>query len=106
MSSSGHGAAYGYGYGYGVQPTYAPPQEYHGPVGYGQYTTPAYAGPSPTPAPYRAPSPTVPQPAAQGGANLTRKFSDRKPVPPLLPDPAYDPSNVHVSIPTQFYPQQ
>lgn len=80
---------------------YVPQQEYHGPVGYGQYlATAAYCAPS---VPYQTSSPTVPQPAAQGGANLTRKFSDRKPVPPLFPDPAYDPTNADVSIPPQFH---
>ncbi|KAF8558836.1 hypothetical protein OG21DRAFT_1503796 [Imleria badia] len=102
-SSSSHG--HGYGFGYGVQLAYAPQQEYHGPIGYGQYPVPAYYTASPNPAPYQVPSPTVPQPAEQGGANLTRKFSDRKPVPPLLPNPTYDPSNSHVSIPPQFYQQ-
>ena len=103
VSSSSHG--HGYGYGYGMQLAYAPQQEYHGPMGYGQYPVAAYRAPSPNHAPYRVPSPTLPHPAGQDGANLTRKFSDRKPVPPLLPNPAYDPSNAHVSIPPQFYHQ-
>ena len=98
------GSSSGHDHGYGMQPAYAPQQEYHGPMGYGQYPVTAYHASS-NPAPYQAPSPTPPQPAAQGGANLTRKFSDRKPVPPLLPNPAYDPSNTHVSIPPQFYQQ-
>ena len=98
------GSSSGHGHGYGMQPAYAPQQEYHGPMGYGQYSGAAYHASS-NPAPYHPPSPAAPQPAAQGGANLTRKFSDRKPVPPLLPNPAYDPSNTHVSIPPQFYQQ-
>lgn len=101
---SGSSSGYGHGYGYSMQPAYAPQQEYHGPMGYGQYSGAAYQASS-NPVPNQSPSPTPPQPAAQGGANLTRKFSDRKPVPPLLPTPAYDPSNTHVSIPPQFYQQ-
>lgn len=36
-----------------------------------------------------------------GGANLTRKYSDRKPVPPLLPSPVHDPSR-RLTLPQQF----
>lgn len=104
-SSSGHGHGHGHGYGYGVQPAYAPQQEYHGAVGYGRYPAVVY-GASSSNAAYRAPSPAAAQPTGQGGgANLTRKFSDRKPVPPLIPTPAYDPSNSRVSIPQQFHQQ-
>ncbi|KAG1755844.1 hypothetical protein EDB19DRAFT_1902026 [Suillus lakei] len=39
-----------------------------------------------------------------GGANLTRKYSDRKPVPPLLPNPVYDPSQSPV-LPSHYYMQ-
>ena len=103
-SSSGHG----HGYGHGPvmpQPAYAPPQEYHGVPGYGQYPVAAYHGPSGNPILYQATPPPVPQPTGQGGANLTRKFSDRKPVPPLFPDPVYDPANAHVTVAPQVYQQ-
>jgi hypothetical protein len=39
-----------------------------------------------------------------GGANLTRKYSNRKPVPPLLPNPVYDPSQSPV-LPSHYYTQ-
>ncbi|KAG9317605.1 hypothetical protein JVU11DRAFT_1814 [Chiua virens] len=100
---SGTSSGHGHGYGYGIQPAYAPPQEYHGPMGYGQYPASAYRPPSPRPLPYQTSPLAVPQPAAQGGTNLTRKFSDRKPVPAHLPDPAYDPTYAHSSVPPQFY---
>ncbi|KAF8842214.1 hypothetical protein BDN67DRAFT_392814 [Paxillus ammoniavirescens] len=104
-SSSGHG----HGFGYGAQPAYAPPlappQGYYGHAGYGRYPAAAYRPPSPNPAPYRSPSPAA-YGDNTGGANLTRKYSDRKPVPPLLPNPIYDPSHPQVSIPQQYYQEQ
>ncbi|KAH7916312.1 hypothetical protein BJ138DRAFT_599421 [Hygrophoropsis aurantiaca] len=89
-SSSGHG----HGYGYGPQTTYAPQQGYYG-QGYPQQPAPFRA-----PSPYRSPSP----PDAMyyngnTGAGLTRKYSDRKPVPPLLPNPVYDPSRSQPAFP-------
>ncbi|KIJ70239.1 hypothetical protein HYDPIDRAFT_23367 [Hydnomerulius pinastri MD-312] len=114
-SSYGHGFGNGDGFGYGAQPAYAPqlaPQQGYygqadyGQAAYGQYPVAAYRTPSPNPAPHRAPSPTAPQAGAYGynpgGANLTRKYSDRKPVPPLLPAPVYDPSHAQVA-PQQYY---
>ncbi|KIO12819.1 hypothetical protein M404DRAFT_993787 [Pisolithus tinctorius Marx 270] len=70
--------------------------------------------------PYREPPPNPPYPPRSphnsppsiaqgsdfncnptGGANLTRKYSDRKPVPPLLPNPVHDPSR-RLTLPQQF----
>ncbi|KAG0705521.1 hypothetical protein DFH29DRAFT_906932 [Suillus ampliporus] len=96
-SSSGHG----HGFGYGPKPAHAPPiapqYGYYG-QGYEQQA-----------APYHVPST---QSSAHshdngvntGGANLTRKYSDRKPVPPLLPNPVYDPSRSPV-LPSHYYMQ-
>ncbi|KAI6047317.1 hypothetical protein EDC04DRAFT_610984 [Pisolithus marmoratus] len=70
----------------------------------------AYREPPPNP-PYPPCSPhSPPASVAQesdfncnptGGANLTRKYSDRKPVPPLLPNPVHDPSR-RLTLPQQF----
>ncbi|KAL4075984.1 hypothetical protein J3A83DRAFT_2095046 [Scleroderma citrinum] len=68
----------------------------------------------PTPIPPVPPHPPYnPSPSAtqepdfncnpDGGASLTRKYSDRKPVPPLLPNPVYDPSR-RFTLPQQFCP--
>jgi hypothetical protein len=106
---SGNSSGHGQGFGYGAQPAYAPPlappQGYYGHAGYGRYPAAAYRPPSPNPAPYRSPSPAA-YGDNTGGANLTRKYSDRKPVPPLLPNPVYDPSHSQVSIPQQHYQEQ
>jgi len=102
-SSSGHGHGWGYGT-YAGQPAYPPQQEYppqldyHGAVSYPAPVV--YRTPSPTSVPYLPSSSGSQQPIGQGGANLTRKFSDRKPVPPLVPYPTYDPT-----VPPQFYQQ-
>ncbi|KAF9222083.1 hypothetical protein BS17DRAFT_784400 [Gyrodon lividus] len=104
-SSSGHGHGFGYGAQSAYAPALAPPQGYCGQTGHGQYPAAACRTPPPNPAPYHAPSP-----AAHGhntnGANLTRKYSDRKPVPPLLPNPVYDPSHTQISLPQQYYQEQ
>jgi len=86
-SSSGHGHGFGYGPGMDYQSQPAQQQGY-----YSQYTQ--QPGAVRAPSPYRTPSPTEQHSIAMGhdaGANLNRKFSDRKPVPPLLPNPVYDP---------------
>lgn len=97
-SSSGHG----HGLGYGPQPAYAPPTVpqygYYGSQGYEQQA-PAYPVPS-TEGPVYNPDNAV----NTGGANLTRKYSNRKPVPPLLPNPVYDPSRSPV-LPPHYYMQ-
>jgi len=69
--------------------------------------------PLPLRSPYNVPPPPpTPVPSTQepdfncnpnGGANLTRKYSDRKPVPPLLPNPVHDPSR-RLTLPQQFCP--
>ena len=93
-SSSGHGHGFGYGPGIDYQAQPAQQQGY-----YGQYTH--QPGAVRVPSPYRTPSPIEQQRVAatdqDAGANLTRKFSDRKPVPPLLPNPVYDPSRAVVT---------
>lgn len=69
--------------------------------------------PLPPRSPYNVPPlPPTPVPSTQesdfncnpnGGANLIRKYSDRKPVPPLLPNPVHDPSR-RLTLPQQFCP--
>ncbi|KAJ8595309.1 hypothetical protein M405DRAFT_370044 [Rhizopogon salebrosus TDB-379] len=125
-SSSGHG----HGFGYTPQLPYAAPAPAH----YAYYDQnqgyePQAAYPVPLPqvpvdnqdnavigyelqAAYPVPLPQVPVNnqdnavvANTGGANLTRKYSDRKPVPPLLPNPVYDPSRSPV-LPSHYYDQE
>ena len=115
-SSSGH--AHGLAY----LPPQQPRAPQMGPPLHGYYqpfvSAPAAPDRQPTPnppvplrLPYNAPPP-VPVPPAQepdfncnpnGGASLTRKYSDRKPVPPLLPSPVHDPSR-RLTLPQQFCP--
>ncbi|KAG2058825.1 hypothetical protein BDR06DRAFT_49165 [Suillus hirtellus] len=115
-SSSGHG----HGYGYGPQPAYAPPAVpqygYYGSQGYEQQAT-AYHAPPPQDPVYNldnavntggavdasGAADTVSS-ASTSGANLTRKYSNRKPVPPLLPNPVYNPSQSPV-LPSHYYMQ-
>ncbi|OAX42931.1 hypothetical protein K503DRAFT_796783 [Rhizopogon vinicolor AM-OR11-026] len=93
-SSSGHG----HSFGHTPNLAYASPMpaqyDYHG-QGYEQQAA------------YRVPQPQAPiynqdNAVNTGGANLTRKYSDRKPVPPLLPNPVYDPSHSPV-LPSHFH---
>lgn len=97
---------------------YAAPQQMQmmGPPLQGSYQMHAHANqlafrdlPPNPPYPPRSP-PNPPASVAQesdfncsptGGANLTRKYSDRKPVPPLLPSPVHDPSR-RLTLPQQF----
>lgn len=115
-SSSGHG----HGYGYGPQPAYAPPAVpqygYYGSQGYEQQAT-TYHVPPPQGPVYNldnavntggavdssGAADTVSS-ASTSGANLTRKYSNRKPVPPLLPNPVYNPSQSPV-LPSHYYMQ-
>lgn len=102
---SGSSSSHGHGFGYTPQLAYASPA----PAPY------AYYGQSQgyeQQAAYPAPLPQVPvnnqdNPvnANTGGANLTRKYSDRKPVPPLLPNPVYDPSRSPV-LPSHYYDRE
>jgi hypothetical protein len=100
-SSSGHG----HGFGYTPQLPYAAPAPAH----YAYYDQNQGYEPQ---AAYPVPLPQVPVNnqdnavvANTGGANLTRKYSDRKPVPPLLPNPVYDPSRSPV-LPSHYYDQE
>lgn len=121
-SSSGHG----HGLGYCPQLTYAPPAVPQ----YGHYTSQGYEQQAaayhvpPTQGPVYNPDSAVNSNGAAntggavdsggvantvdsvstGGANLTRKYSNRKPVPPLLPNPVYDPSQSPV-FPSHYYMQ-
>lgn len=95
-SSSGHG----HGFGYNPQLAYAQPMAVQ--YGYGQEQQAAYRVPQ---APAQAPIYNQDKPINTGGANLTRKYSDRKPVPPLLPNPVYDPSHSPV-LPAHFYSEE
>lgn len=100
-SLSGDSSGHGHGLGYTPQLAYTPPI----PPQYG-YRGEGYEQQSA----YRTPLPQVPvysqdNPINTGGANLTRKYSDRKPVPPLLPNPVYEPSRSPV-LPPHFYNQE
>jgi len=100
-SLSGGSSGHGHGAGYTPQLVYAPPQPpqygYHG-QGYEQQV--AYRASLPQPSVHNQDNPIT-----TGSANLTRKYSDRKPVPPLLPNPVYDPSRSPV-LPPHFYGQE
>lgn len=121
-SSSGHG----YGFVYGPQLAYASPRVpqygHYGSQGYEQQPPTYHVPPTQGPV-YDLDSAVNTGGAADtggavdtgsavntavavstGGANLTRKYSDRKPVPPLLPNPVYDPSQSPV-LPSYFYMQ-
>ncbi|KAG1892617.1 hypothetical protein F4604DRAFT_1700522 [Suillus subluteus] len=127
-SSSGHG----HGFGYGPQLAYAQPAVpqygYYGSQGYEQQAAAYHVPPTQGPV-YNLDSAVNTGGAANtsgaantgggvdsggavdtvgsvstGGANLTRKYSNRKPVPPLLPNPVYDPSQSPV-LPSHYYMQ-
>jgi len=97
-SSSGHG----HGFGYTPQLASAQPMPVQYGYGQGYEQQAAYRVPQ---APAQAPIYNQDKPINTGGANLTRKYSDRKPVPPLLPNPVYDPSHSPV-LPTHFYREE
>ncbi|KAG2152083.1 hypothetical protein BD769DRAFT_1658515 [Suillus cothurnatus] len=95
-SSSGHG----HGVGYAPRLAYATPAVpqygYYGSQGYEQQAATYHVPPTQ--------GPVYNFEVSTGGANLTRKYSNRKPVPPLLPNPVYDPSQSPV-LPSHYYTQ-
>lgn len=131
---SGSSTGHGHGFGYGCQPVYAPPAVpqygYYGSQGYEQQAAAYHVPPTQGPV-YNLGSAVNTGGTANtgnsgvantgsavdlgsaadtvvavntGGANLTRKYSDRKPVPPLLPNPVYDPTQSPV-LPSHYYMQ-
>ncbi|KAG1753891.1 uncharacterized protein EDB91DRAFT_1242855 [Suillus paluster] len=96
-SSSGHGHGLGYAPNLAYAPPVPPKYPYYG-QGYEQQAA-AYQAPS-----TQGPVYNNDNAVNTSSANLTRKYSNRKPVPPLLPNPVYDPSRSPV-LPSHYYMQ-